>query len=374
MLALVSFLLFYQFEGASSLISPKTQGLRRQRIWSVVENRPTSLSDKDQLDRPRWAAGGFLSNTVNALIANKSLFGLMKIGARKSMISTAEKNGIPWDSRAKELLNNQKKLEEYYSSVVDDKISYPEYYTQEFHAYSEGNLNWQAAVECESATMSIALRVWPKESLTASQAQDRWRNSFTNTIKDYIKSNNLRSINNILDVGCSVGISTFYVHDAFPAAKVIDGLDLSPHFLSIAKYRQNAEGEKYKKIRWLHRNVESSGIKSNTYDLTAVSFMFHELPKEPSDAILKELFRVTKPGGVVAITDNNPSSPVIQNLPPVLFTLMKSTEPWSDEYYVYNIEEAMRSTGFKNIETVASDPRHRTILATKPFDLMTFWK
>ena len=94
--------------------------------------------------------------------------------------------------------------------------------------------------------------------------------------------------------------------------------------------------------------------------------MFHELPSDASDDILKELYRITAPGGVIAITDNNPQSKVIQNLPPVLFTLMKSTEPWSDEYYVYDIEARLRSLGGSNVITVESDPRHRTILCYKP--------
>ena len=31
-------------------------------------------------------------------------------------------------------------------------------------------------------------------------------------------------------------------------------------------------------------------------------------------------------------------SKVIQNLPPVIFTLMKSTEPHSDVYYTFDVE------------------------------------
>jgi hypothetical protein len=63
--------------------------------------------------------------------------------------------------------------------------------------------------------------------------------------------------------------------------------------------------------------------------------------------------------------DNNPQSPVIQNLPPVLFTLMKSTEPWSDDYYTFDVEVALTDAGFEMPITVASDPRHRTIVAKK---------
>ena len=68
---------------------------------------------------------------------------------------------------------------------------------------------------------------------------------------------------------------------------------------------------------------------------------------------------------MVAITDNNPKSQVIQNLPPALFTLMKSTEPHSDEYYAFAIERALERLGCVDVKTVATDPRHRTIMARK---------
>jgi len=57
---------------------------------------------------------------------------------------------------------------------------------------------------------------------------------------------------------------------------------------------------------------------------------------------------------------------VIQNLPPVLFTLMKSTEPWSDDYYTFDVEAALGKRGFDAVVMTASDPRHRTIIGRKP--------
>jgi hypothetical protein len=68
----------------------------------------------------------------------------------------------------------------------------------------------------------------------------------------------------------------------------------------------------------------------------------------------------------LAITDNDPRSPVIQGLPKPIALLMKSTEPFSDEYFSLDMEAMLEETGFEAVETVATDPRHRTILATKP--------
>jgi hypothetical protein len=45
---------------------------------------------------------------------------------------------------------------------------------------------------------------------------------------------------------------------------------------------------------------------------------------------------------------------------------MKSTEPWSDDYYTFDVETALATAGFKQIQTRESDPRHRTITAHKP--------
>ena len=59
-------------------------------------------------------------------------------------------------------------------------------------------------------------------------------------------------------------------------------------------------------------------------------------------------------------------SETIQNLPPALFTLMKSTEPWSDDYYPMDVEAALHAAGFANVVTEEADHRHRAVLGLKP--------
>jgi ubiquinone/menaquinone biosynthesis C-methylase UbiE len=305
-----------------------------------------------------------VSDIVNGLISIKPLFGVMKVQARKTLIGTAEQNGIPWSQRAAALGKQGPTLQAYYDEVERKEVvsaGYPSYYTQEFHAYDEGNLNWIAAYECESATMSMALRVYPKDGLTAEVAQDRLRYSFMDTVESYMneprptantplsglaalqslfsggKSAAMAGPTKIIDIGCSVGMSTFYLAEKFANAKVIDALDLSPHFLAVAKQRQaGATGAdispdaaanaatgvwkglerfataKLNRIRWIHGNAEATALPDNYYDITAASFMFHELPQQPSEVIIAEMCRITKPDGVVAITDNNPKSAVIQ--------------------------------------------------------------
>ncbi|MGA7935263.1 MAG: class I SAM-dependent methyltransferase, partial [Kovacikia sp.] len=308
--------------------------------------------------KPAWAGDDLLSRFVNVLIQTKPIYAVMKQQARQVLIKTAEKNGILWRKTTEELESSgiQQRLEQ----LITPGITYPDYYQVPFHAYDEGNLCWKAAFEAESATYAMALRVWKEEPLTWQEAQARLRGSF----HQVLAAHGPQEVQNILDIGCSVGISTLTVHHYFQATQGKPnrtvGLDLSPYMLAVAQKR-----DIHQEIEWIHGKGEETGLPGNTFDLVTLQFLIHELPHYATEAIFQEAWRLLRPGGSLAVVDNNPQSPVIQNLPPVLFTLMKSTEPWSDDYYTFDVEAAMQRVGFKPVITVASDPRHRTILARK---------
>ncbi len=309
--------------------------------------------------KPNWAGEDLLSRFVNKLIQTKPIYRVMKTQARKVLIKTAEKNGIPWQETRSAFEASD--IEQTLADIANPNITYPDYYQKPFHAYDEGNLCWPAAFEAESATYAMALRVWPDDDLTWQAAQERLRASFHQVLADYGPA----SVQDILDIGCSVGISTRSLHSYYenkqehPPRTV--GLDLSPYMLAVAR-AQDKDGSI---AQWIHTKAEDTGLTGSTFDLVSMQFVIHELPRDITQAILQEAHRLLRAGGTLAIVDNNPSSPVIQNLPPVLFTLMKSTEPWTDDYYTFDVEEALKNAGFEHVITVASDPRHRTIIGQK---------
>lgn len=307
--------------------------------------------------KPDWAGETLLSNFVNLLIQTKPVYKLMKNQARQVLIKTAEKKGVPWRKNYEVLEASGAK--QLLTEVTNPDVVYPDYYKVPFHAYSEGNLCWEAAFETESATYAMALRVWPQEDLTWKAAHARLRGSF----HQVLAAHGPEQVRDILDIGCSVGVSTLALHRYYqqkqghPVRTV--GLDLSPYMLAVAKTRD----VNHEISQWLHARAEDTGLPDNSFDLVTLQFVTHELPDYASKAIFAEAKRLLRPGGVIALVDNNPRSPVIQNLPPVLFTLMKSTEPWSDNYYTFDIEATLQAVGFTEPITVASDPRHRTIVA-----------
>lgn len=310
--------------------------------------------------KPDWAGQDLLSRLVNLLIKTKPIYAVMQRQARQVLIKTAEKNGIPWRKNYQELEESEAK--NLLDSLTDKDLVYPDYYQVPFHAYDRGNLCWAAAFEAASATYSMGLRVWKDEELTWQEAQEKLRHSFYRVLEKYTPN----TVTNILDLGCSVGISTLTLHRYFAqkqdTAIATSGLDLSPYMLAVAQV-SDTQGEV---SQWIHGLGEATGLADNSLDIVTLQFVIHELPRQATAAIFKEVLRILKPGGVMAIVDNNPASPVIQSLPPVLFTLMKSTEPWSDDYYTFDVEAAMQKVGFDYQTTVASDPRHRTIIGVKP--------
>ena len=316
--------------------------------------------------KPDWAGDDMLSKLVDAAIGNELLYEkIMKPMARQTLINTAEKNGIAWRDEAAKLEAN-KAIYETYNALKNDAIDYPEYYLKPFHAYAEGNLCWLAAFEAKSATYSMALRVWPKDRITAEEAQQRLRDSYTDIVRAHRTKYNAEGEvepKKILDIGCSVGMSTRYLSDAFPTAE-ITGLYLSPYMLAVASACDAVEPGSERRT-WVHGKGEDTKFADDTFDVVSLAFVIHECPEYATANLMKEAYRILKPGGTFVMTDNNPASPVIQKLPPALFTLMKSTEPHSNEYYTIDVQQMLRAAGFENVCQEQTDPRHRTVCGSK---------
>lgn len=282
---------------------------------------------------------------------NNMQFSVKEI-ARNWFVNRATKLGIPWDSLYEKNVVAFDTLNSIKTNIENLDIQYPDYFLKPFHGYDKGNMIWKAAQEAEAATLSISATYW--KDVNPFISQEWLRQNISENIHNYINYINCCGPKKILDVGCSVGISTEYLYDYFHTATSIDGIDLSPYFLSVAKYRLL---ENKKIISYQHANAENTSYPSNVFDLVVCNFLFHELPLQAANNVIKELYRILSFDGILAIVDMDPSH-LDRQLNNNMFRKMafESTEPHIYDYYLRNTEDMLKLHNFKNVRKMRNDP------------------
>ena len=57
---------------------------------------------------------------------------------------------------------------------------------------------------------------------------------------------------------------------------------------------------------YLHADAEAMPLESRSQDMVAASYLLHEMPVVGIQGFLREVRRVLKPGGVIAVVDADP--------------------------------------------------------------------
>ena len=307
------------------------------------------------------------SSLINGLLSIKPLANFAKNRARSMMMDRAETIGVYWREEAKALRARDEatgemspQWEQELAAIANPDLTYPPYYTSSFHAYDEGNLGWLPALEVDVAARAVHARIWPDGDERAGiQGDPMLRASYHQALKEIIDI----TPQDIVDLGASTGRSTFALQTAFPTAR-LTAVDLSPYFLAVAQYTEN-QSNPTNPIYWVHAAAEETGLPADSADLVSACLVFHELPASAARDIVAEAYRLVRPGGYFAIMDMNPRSEVYAKLPPYILTLLKSTEPYLDQYFALDMDELFQTAGFASPQIVANSPRHRTIVGQK---------
>jgi ubiquinone/menaquinone biosynthesis C-methylase UbiE len=298
------------------------------------------------------------SQLVNGLLSIEPLAKFAKNQARELIIKRAESIGVAWRDDVK-LLRARGGSEAFspqwetdLAQITNPNLEYPKYYLTSFHAYDRGNMSWDAAMEVEVAAYSVHAKIFAE---TGKTGDAQLRQSYHDLVTQALPT----PPQQILDIGCSVGMSTFAMQEVYPQAQ-LTGLDLSPYFLSIANYRAQ---QTQSKINWVHAAGEATGLPAHSYDLVSLFLICHELPQTATRQIFAEAKRLLKPGGQIAIMDMNPASEIYASMAPYILTLLKSTEPYLDRYFTLDIAQTLIDAGFQAPTITANTPRHRTVIA-----------
>lgn len=319
--------------------------------------------------------------------------------ARKKIIDTAQANGIPWNHCKNWLLSQSgpwnNTTESHQMKLQQQLDSIPTWYRNAaYHAYETGHLSWDAAVELELASAAIGARNIPN---AGSNGEIMFRSAFIQALRE---AGSLRApltlhhdgpFSRIVDIGCGTGTSTRLLGKMFSQSDnvQITGIDLSPYFIQTGvrlhelSLSQSINKDADISSSWVcsiqpDRRIEyvqgdgtnlRSHFNDGTVDIVNIQFVFHELPVQVACAMIKEAHRMLKSdGGQLWISEMDFESPAYktQRNNPFLFSLVRATEPFLDEYATGQslIWTCLYQT-FDIVTVTAATGRHYAVVATK---------
>jgi ubiquinone/menaquinone biosynthesis C-methylase UbiE len=331
-------------------------GFSKTRLYSSTETKAPPRS-------------GLAQTLLNFALASPLWKYVLVPQARATMEKTAEANGIPWKT-AKDWLETNSQLPPI------PEYSVPEYYKKAFHAYDEGNLSWDAALEVEIASCSVGARNFPQYQ---SKGEDAFRGAFESALEQ--AGSIVPKNSKMLDMGCGTGMSTRRLSKNFPQASVIQGIDLSPYFAEIGRQLLRLEPTSFleggpwvstiqndKRIEYLVGDAANTGLESASFDVVNLQFVLHELPSEAARGVVDEAMRVLKPNGQLWICEMDFEAPAYAELRAnaLLFSLIRATEPYLDDY-AESISDLFAHVQAKSTSAtvIPATGRHYALVATK---------
>jgi ubiquinone/menaquinone biosynthesis C-methylase UbiE len=103
----------------------------------------------------------------------------------------------------------------------------------------------------------------------------------------------------VVDLGSGAGNDCFIArHETGETGKVI-GVDFTPAMID--KARSNAELRGFNNVEFRQGDIESMPITANTADVIVSNCVLNLVPNK--DAVIKDIYRVLKPGGHFSISD-----------------------------------------------------------------------
>ena len=126
-----------------------------------------------------------------------------------------------------------------------------------------------------------------------------WNRDFLRLMAERWK---LDAVRDVLDVGCGVGHWSMLLSSVMPESVRVTGIDREPSWVEEASVRARARGLE---DRFSYRQAEAQRLPfpDDSFDLTTCQTVLIHMA-DPS-AVIAEMMRVTRPGGLVAVAEPN---------------------------------------------------------------------
>lgn len=163
----------------------------------------------------------------------------------------------------------------------------PRYFRRNFHFQTNGYLSEESAEIYEHQV-----------DLLFSGATQAMRRLLLEPMKDYFDSKNIGRPK-ILEIAAGVGSATVFTKQAFPKSSLTVN-DLSAPYLKAA--RKNLSS--FDRVDFNQADAAHLPFKDGMFDAVYSVFLFHELPEEEREKVIRECLRVLKPGGFFGLIDS----------------------------------------------------------------------
>eukprot|EP00932_Pfiesteria_piscicida_P009594 SRR837773.20344.p1 GENE.SRR837773.20344~~SRR837773.20344.p1 ORF type:complete len:1022 (+),score=421.96 SRR837773.20344:129-3068(+) len=299
----------------------------------------------------------------------------------------AEKKQIAWRADAGRLESRGTAVWEAERAAVRRPLAMPAYYEACYngpiHSYDSGNGEWMAAFDAPSAYLLVHLHHYP--NLTPQAAFDALHEELDRHALEALAASAPSRLVRVVDIGCGVGTSTFSTArslESLGRKGVVTGVDLSDYFIAVAEHIKIQRAGEFKgdvSLNFMHGdglNLADCGFGDASVDMITVSEVTHEMPKETSHKLFKEVARALVPGGVLAYLDLNQVQLLRDGTPgSIAERIATSNEPYFDQYLELDAAAAMREAGLEVVtETWPNHSKYakledcslRIIIARKP--------
>jgi ubiquinone/menaquinone biosynthesis C-methylase UbiE len=242
------------------------------------------------------------------------------------------------------------KARDYKDIPPVDKERYPAYYRRTFHWQTDGYFSDHSA---QVYDLGVELLFRGTADVMRRQVippVTRWLRA-SGKSADQVR---------LLDVACGTGRTLHQLATAHPTMR-FHGVDLSPYYVRAARARLRDVAE----CSLVVENAEHLPYVDEHFDVCTSVYLFHELPKNARRNVVREMFRVLKPGGLVVLEDSaqHSDSPQIAN---VLGGFpAEYHEPYYKGYLDDDLAAMLAEVGF----TVESSEPHlvaKVVVARKP--------
>ncbi|MCS6802169.1 MAG: methyltransferase domain-containing protein [Chloroflexota bacterium] len=155
-------------------------------------------------------------------------------------------------------------------------------------------------------------------------------------------------VRRVVDLGCAIGQSTTALKKRFPAAEVW-GIDLAAPMVRYAHKRAVELGIP---VHFAQRPAEETRFPGEAFDLAFAYILFHEIPIEVAQRVVREVHRILRPGGIFAVVDMMSAArhtSILQDYNREYFAA-HNAEPYSLAWVRADFTGMLKAAGFRAVE------------------------